>query len=57
MTMFAIPKKSAYGGEVLRAVPEIILGGTGTFLSCGGRVFCQRVRGVGGNLTWGSRCI
>ena len=55
----------------IRAVPEIILrGGTGSFLSCGGRVFCwQRVRGVGDlsdqscpgglgvNLSWGSRRI
>ena len=37
--------------NVFRAVPKLIRGGAGTFLSCGGRVFCwQRVRGVGG---WG----
>ena len=33
-------------------------GGADTFLSCGGRVFCwQCVRGVGSNLSWGSRHI
>ena len=45
---------------LLRAVPEIILGGAGTFLSCGGGVLltmCPRGGGVAGNLSWGSRHI
>ena len=55
-------KGQEFGVHVrVRAVPEIIFGGGGganTFLSCGGRVFCwQCVRGVGSNLSWGSRHI
>ena len=44
-----------------RAVPEIILGGAGTFFVLWGEgvlfTTCPRGRGVGGNLSWGSRHI
>ena len=49
------------GGEAVRAVPEIILGGRKHFFVLWVEgvllTMCPRGGGWGGNLSWGSRCI